>query len=413
MKKVLSIIALISFVNIMGQTTVGNDFIIPNGKLQIGSNSNNGSPGAKIEALSRYSSNQDEEIRIGFKKSGDLNFYGLGLNYRTNNLGTPSHHLVSYLNGVRRDILTFSNTGHLGISTNGAERMRISNTGNVGIGTTNPLRMLDVYVPHQINANEAIRIGSFNSTNYNGIGLNYRIDANGVPANYLVSFVNNKTHNMLTYTPDYLAFSTNLTEKMRILNNGYVGIGTTSPNSRLEVVVGHAANRDEEFRMGSYNSLKNFFGMGMNYRLGPTGTPSYHLVNYYSNVRRTVMTFTKDGKVGIGTEDTFGYTLAVNGIIGAKEVRVEISSAWPDYVFAKDYKLPSLENLENQIKECGHLPNIPSAKEVQQEGIALGEMNVKLLEKIEELTLYAIDQQKKIKEQEARLVKLEELLLKK
>lgn len=119
--------------------------------------------------------------------------------------------------------------------------------------------------------------------------------------------------------------------------------------------------------------------------------------------------------VGIGTPDTFGYRLAVNGTIGAKEVKVETTSAWPDYVFEKEYKLPTLLEVEKYIKNKGHLHNIPSAKEVAENGILLGDMNSKLLRKIEELTLYTIQQEKeiqKLKEQNKRIEQLEEQMKK-
>ena len=70
---------------------------------------------------------------------------------------------------------------------------------------------------------------------------------------------------------------------------------------------------------------------------------------------------------------------------------------WSDFVFFKDYKLPTLKEVENHIKEKGHLKDIPSAKEVEKNGFFLGEMDAKLLQKIEELTLYTIEQEKKIK----------------
>ena len=101
------------------------------------------------------------------------------------------------------------------------------------------------------------------------------------------------------------------------------------------------------------------------------------------------------GYVGIGTIDTKGYKLGVKGKIAAEEVKVALYNSWPDYVFEKEYKLPSLKEVENHIAEKGHLQNIPSAKEVNENGIHLGEMNAKLLQKIEELTLYMIEQNKK------------------
>ncbi len=106
-----------------------------------------------------------------------------------------------------------------------------------------------------------------------------------------------------------------------------------------------------------------------------------------------------NGNVGIGTNDPGAYKLAVNGKIHAQEVRVDLVG-WPDYVFEENYSLPTLHQVEQHIAEKGHLINIPSAKEVEKNGVQLGEMNKKLLEKIEELTLYAIAQEKKLKEQE-------------
>ncbi|WP_214228822.1 hypothetical protein [Pedobacter sp. B4-66] len=101
------------------------------------------------------------------------------------------------------------------------------------------------------------------------------------------------------------------------------------------------------------------------------------------------------GNVGIGTSDTKGYKLAVNGKIRAQEIKVE-TAGWPDYVFAKDYQLPSLQETEQHIKDKGHLPGIPSAEEVKANGVDLGEMNAKLLQKIEELTLHLIEIKKEL-----------------
>ena len=107
-----------------------------------------------------------------------------------------------------------------------------------------------------------------------------------------------------------------------------------------------------------------------------------------------------DRNVGIGTKNTQGYRLAVGGNIIAEEIKVELQTNWPDFVFGKDYKLPSLEEIDMYIKANGHLMNIPSAIKVMESGIKLGEMNAKLLQKIEELTLYSIDQQKQIEKLE-------------
>jgi len=101
------------------------------------------------------------------------------------------------------------------------------------------------------------------------------------------------------------------------------------------------------------------------------------------------------GNVGIGTTPLTNYRLAVDGSIRSREVKVD-SDNWADYVFFKDYQLPSIQEVEQHIQENGHLINLPSAAEVEANGIALGEMNKLLLEKIEELTLYVIELNKEI-----------------
>ena len=107
---------------------------------------------------------------------------------------------------------------------------------------------------------------------------------------------------------------------------------------------------------------------------------------------------TKLGKVGIGTTEP-DYLLSVAGTIGCGEVIVEDVSEWADFVFEPEYELMSLKELDNFIQENKHLPEIPTTKEVEENGISVGEMNAKLLQKIEELTLYVIELKKENEEQ--------------
>lgn len=110
------------------------------------------------------------------------------------------------------------------------------------------------------------------------------------------------------------------------------------------------------------------------------------------------------GNVGIGTvTPPAGYKLAVAGKIIAEELKVQLQTSWPDYVFTNDYKLPTLEEVEKQIKEKGHLKNVPSAQEVKENGIELGEITRIQQEKIEELTLYIIELNKKLEALEAKV----------
>lgn len=105
------------------------------------------------------------------------------------------------------------------------------------------------------------------------------------------------------------------------------------------------------------------------------------------------------GKVGIGTTNPGSYKLAVEGKIGAHEV-VVTTDGWADFVFEDDYNLMSLKDLDNYIQENKHLPEIPTTEEVEANGISVGEMNAKLLQKIEELTLYMIQQEETINSQQ-------------
>jgi hypothetical protein len=101
-----------------------------------------------------------------------------------------------------------------------------------------------------------------------------------------------------------------------------------------------------------------------------------------------------------------GYKLAVNGKIVAEKILVTTFPNWPDYVFEKNFKLPTLKSVEQFIEKNGHLPNMPSAAEAQKNGVELGEMNTKLLQKVEELTLYLISQQKQIEEMKKEIKSL-------
>jgi len=98
-----------------------------------------------------------------------------------------------------------------------------------------------------------------------------------------------------------------------------------------------------------------------------------------------------NGSVGIGSVNTGSFKLAVDGMVGSREFKVTLNNPWPDYVFDNKYELMPLNEVENFINQNKHLPGIPSAKEINEnKGYELGEMQIKILEKIEELTLYIL-----------------------
>ena len=136
---------------------------------------------------------------------------------------------------------------------------------------------------------------------------------------------------------------------------------------------------------------------------------AYLDIGYSTN---NLLTLNHNNRIGILTQNP-QYALDVNGIIRATEVKIEISSG-SDFVFRPDYDLMPLSEVESFVKENQHLPEIPSEKEMIENGVSINEMQIKLLQKVEELTLYVIEQDKQNKKlqeqvhiQEERIKELE------
>ena len=178
-------------------------------------------------------------------------------------------------------------------------------------------------------------------------------------------------------------------------STGSVGIGTTTPENGFKLDVNGLSSMgtsgSARLYLGTINASTAFIqsrNLSINQKLLFSGSA------YNFDI----------GNVGIGiaypTEK-----LSVNGKIRAHEIKVE-TTGWPDFVFKPDYNNPSLLSVEKFIKINGHLPGIPSAEIIEREGVNLGEMNKKLLQKIEELTLHLIRQEKEITELKRKTDKL-------
>ncbi len=277
------------------------------------------------------------------------------------------------------------------------EQFRIKNNGYVGIGTSSPADRLEV-------KGNVIRItDGTNSSLWNRLVTN----SNGT---FSIKNPSGDDH--------------------FVINGNRIGIGTNSPEELLDV------DGDSEFGTGT-GVLKikqgnlTFDGeertylihdRGTNRKIGLGITDNGSVRNYIELFEGnapnnqyidfgiqgvSAMKINAEGKVAIGTTDFSGsHELRVEGSIGAREIKVEASS-WSDFVFENDYKLRTLEEVEEHIAEKGHLPEIPSEAEVTENGINLGEMNAKLLQKIEELTLYLIEQNKELKSANQKIEKLQ------
>jgi len=270
---------------------------------------------------------------------------------------------------------------------------------DLGIGTTAPwapLTIKRVYDenPNSTNPNKGIAL-AFSGKYFSEIG--YRFTANGTNSYQVLyngSEIQWKHYDGSSYVP-----------RMTLTNNGRVGIGISNPTRNLSVAgsmsvgSGSSAGGASEFIeiQAKYNTwniaLENSSDAG--FFIGKSGNKNFYIAD--------------NSYVGIGTSSP-DEKLTVNGKIHAEEIIVDLSVPAPDYVFEPDYNLMSLNELQSYIQNHKHLPEIPSAKEIAEQGVKSGEMDMLLLKKVEELTLYTLEQQKMLDKQKEMINKQEQII---
>ena len=230
-----------------------------------------------------------------------------------------------------------------------------------------------------------------------------------------LGFIGGSSHSQLSWNsatndPFHISFGqTNNPERLvTILPEGQVGIGTENPETALHIVNTEESPNDEDLGVQGLLIENNGFqdhDYALEIRTGKGPDQGFE-----NGLNNRVFTVSNSGTVHIGYNLNWetpyypdgGFKLYVQDGIRTERVKVDIASqnGWADYVFDEDYEMMSIQELEAYIQEHKHLPGVPSAEEVVENGVDLGEMNKILLEKIEELTLRMMKQEKRIKELE-------------
>ena len=322
--------------------------------------------------------------------------------------------------------------------TNGTN-INNTNTGNVGIGTTTPLSLLTVSGNNN-NANPG-NTATFSSNIGSGTVLGNQINISssttswGLLAGYDGSGVASTAYHganagyLMNVQSGPLFLGTSNLAQMTINSAGNIGIGTTSPTGKFQVQQGSydlltgstsvdiglnstTGGWTRAFRVvnasGSNGQNGGAFGV-----VGLGAIPSYAYMAIptadptgYNSTK--ILVLDNSGNVGIGLA-TPKNKLDVNGTIHSKSVLVDLNG-WSDYVFKKDYQLPSLSEVKAYIDQNQHLPGIPSEQEMIKNGLDVSEMNKMLTKKVEELTLYLIEKEDQENTQNEKIKQLSEQL---
>ncbi len=347
-------------------TNVGIGTTSPSARLEVNSGASNVS-GVRLTSLTSSSTPATANgTALGVDSSGNIILVpSTGVNIYNSNGALTDTREVTLDN---RDIFFVPTAADSEFTIKGA-------TGYIGIGTKTPSSELQV--DGTLQSKVAIFTNTLpNSSTFSSIG-----DRNDKCRVFSAgSVVGTGTGYNGARMFDFLDFpSSNIDAK----STAFFGIGDRADNTRYRFIAQTAGTTTMDMLNQSQQSVFKVYDDGSdNIFLSMPNETSYVTIGTNS--------YTDGG-------DTF--KLSVNGDMRAN--RVKVYTSWADFVFEKDYDLPTLAEVEQHIIKNGHLKDIPSAKDVEAHGIELGEMNKKLLQKVEELTLYIIELNKKVEKLEA------------
>jgi len=238
------------------------------------------------------------------------------------------------------------------------------------------------------------------TTIYKGLPLS---SASGLSANQYISSLFSAVSSKHSFEALDGASANWVDSGSNVYTFGNVAIGWTDGIDKLQLQGG---------RMRIYSVQADNLHLGFRNGLDETNPMAWMGVDtsgnytFGDNSGNGLVTFQQIGNVGIGTKNPT-YKLAVNGSIGCRELTVT-TSGWADFVFKDGYNLPPLETIETFIIKNKHLPGIPTEAEVKKNGISVGDVSTKLLQKVEELTLYMIDLKKENELLKAQIAEIQE-----
>jgi len=344
--------------------------------------------------------------RVGVGKNNPLAKLDVAGSFRAESANITGNLIVQKANidTISTKMLTVQGATHL--------------NGRLGVGTNNPL--------------EQMQIGSIwtfhnGGTKYIGRNVTYassenvRIEQGAVS---LLSFSNGSISLETAESGQAGSSVSTLEKNLTLTANGNVGIGTTAPGAKLDVrglLSAQNANITEVLTVKKLNVHDTIFVKVVDAQKANIATSLNAQDATIARYLTTDKFYATDATIynNLNAERLYASRATITGLLDVQkmrieealcvnEVRVRNPSCWPDYVFEEDYKLLSLSEVEQYIQQNKRLPEIPSAKEVEANGIELGNMQNKLLLKIEELTLYTIEQQKLIEELQKQVKELQQ-----